>query len=50
MEDTHIAEFNIGDNGVHIFAVFDGHGGKINLYQVVKFLNSLKNILFLKLN
>ena len=27
MEDTHIAEFNIGNTDIHIFGVFDGHGG-----------------------
>jgi serine/threonine protein phosphatase PrpC len=29
MEDAHIAEFNIIPN-VHLFAVFDGHGGTIH--------------------
>lgn len=28
MEDTHIAELNVdGEENLHIFAVFDGHGG-----------------------
>jgi serine/threonine protein phosphatase PrpC len=28
MEDAHIANLDIGD-GVSIFGVFDGHGGKL---------------------
>ena len=30
MEDSHIANLDIGD-GVSIFGVFDGHGGKLKL-------------------
>lgn len=26
MEDAHISKFNIG-NDIHLFGVFDGHGG-----------------------
>ena len=26
MEDSHVAELDLADN-VHLFAVFDGHGG-----------------------
>jgi len=29
MEDAHLANLDIGD-GVAIFGVFDGHGGKLN--------------------
>jgi len=32
MEDAHISKFNIGQD-IHIFGVFDGHGGK----EVAKF-------------
>jgi len=38
MEDAHIANLDIGD-GVSIFGVFDGHGGKIinfKQYQLIK--------------
>ena len=29
MEDAHIADINLGNSGqIHIFGVFDGHGGK----------------------
>ena len=28
MEDSHIADLNVGSNNVHVFGVFDGHGGK----------------------
>lgn len=28
MEDSHIAELNIGGQDVHTFGVFDGHGGR----------------------
>ena len=30
MEDSHIAKFNIAPD-VHVFGVFDGHGGKLAL-------------------
>lgn len=44
MEDAHIAQ-TVGDSGVHIFGVFDGHGG----HEVAKFVskymvNELENI------
>jgi protein phosphatase 1G len=30
MEDSHISDLNKGPNGnIHVFGVFDGHGGKI---------------------
>lgn len=29
MEDSHIADINVGSNGkTHVFGVFDGHGGR----------------------
>lgn len=28
MEDSHIADLNIGGTNCHVFGVFDGHGGK----------------------
>jgi len=28
MEDAHILELNINGEGISIFGVFDGHGGK----------------------
>ena len=28
MEDSHIADLNVGGKGVNVFGVFDGHGGK----------------------
>ncbi len=34
MEDAHIANINIG-NGVSLFGVFDGHGGKLIFDQNV---------------
>lgn len=34
MEDSHIIEVNIGGEGISIFGVFDGHGGK----EVAKFV------------
>jgi len=36
MEDAHLAKFNITgeDNDLHLFGVFDGHGGK----EVAKFV------------
>jgi serine/threonine protein phosphatase PrpC len=27
MEDAHVSDLNIDENGTHLFAVFDGHGG-----------------------
>ncbi len=27
MEDSHIADMNEGSNNLHLFGVFDGHGG-----------------------
>lgn len=33
MEDSHIANLDIGD-GISIFGVFDGHGGK-NKYSLI---------------
>jgi serine/threonine protein phosphatase PrpC len=30
MEDSHVANLDVGD-GVAVFGVFDGHGGKIIL-------------------
>jgi protein phosphatase 1G len=36
MEDSHISDLNIGQNeGLHLFGVFDGHGGK-EVSQFVK--------------
>lgn len=33
MEDSHISDLNVGENkNVHVFGVFDGHGGK-NLFN-----------------
>jgi len=29
MEDAHISKLNLIDGGVHLFAVFDGHGGTL---------------------
>ena len=29
-EDTHIASGDVGGNGMAIFGVFDGHGGKVS--------------------
>lgn len=34
MEDVHIAEFNIDEEDVHFFGVFDGHGG----FEVAKYV------------
>lgn len=32
MEDSHIAALNVGkDKDIHIFGVFDGHGGIISI-------------------
>ena len=28
MEDSHIADLNVGGKGINVFGVFDGHGGK----------------------
>jgi serine/threonine protein phosphatase PrpC len=36
MEDSHIANVDIGD-GVSIFGVFDGHGGRYNFSIFLKF-------------
>lgn len=42
MEDAHIANTNLG-NGLSLFGVFDGHGGKY--YQINKhFLNFISVI------
>ena len=33
MEDSHIAKLDFNDDSdLHLFAVFDGHGGFINLH------------------
>lgn len=32
MEDAHISKLNLIEGGVHLFAVFDGHGGTIFLH------------------
>lgn len=37
MEDAHISKFNIIPE-VHIFGVFDGHGGKITKWRVVRYI------------
>lgn len=34
MEDTHIVEPNFDDN-THLFAIFDGHGGKNFTFQLL---------------
>jgi len=34
MEDSHILETNVDGRGIHIFGIFDGHGGK----EVAKFV------------
>lgn len=34
MEDAHIAEYNIAPD-VHIFGVFDGHGGTISTFTIL---------------
>ncbi len=42
MEDSHIADLNIGNKGVHAFGVFDGHGGKeVALWVKKKFSEEL---------
>jgi len=28
MEDSHIAHGSVGEEDIHLFGVFDGHGGK----------------------
>lgn len=33
MEDAHIIETDIGSD-IHVFGVFDGHGGNINLIRI----------------
>jgi hypothetical protein len=57
MEDTFIAEDALGKNeSVSVFAIFDGHGGKIDYSQVLMllflqlgiFLNNFRNIQILK--
>ena len=36
MEDSHISDISVGNNGkIHVFGVFDGHGGK-EVAQFVK--------------
>ena len=34
MEDAHLTELDIG-NGISLFAVFDGHGGKLLLILIM---------------
>ena len=34
MEDSHIAKFNIAPD-VHIFGVFDGHGGNFPFKMII---------------
>jgi protein phosphatase 1G len=43
MEDAHIADLNIGQNkSMHVFGVFDGHGGKeVSLFVKQHFSNEL---------
>ena len=37
MEDSHISDMNVGpNNNVHVFGVFDGHGGKLNKINFIK--------------
>jgi len=36
MEDSHISDMGLGpQNNIHIFGVFDGHGGKNSLLEVL---------------
>ena len=48
MEDSHIAEFDLGPD-IHIFGVFDGHGGMFffffSMKKGAKLLYSLKSTL-----
>ena len=46
MEDAHVAQVDLG-NGNSLFAVFDGHGGKLILIKVPKLLSLLENELSL---
>lgn len=52
MEDSHISDLNIGESDIHIFGVFDGHGGR----EVARFVKNhfteelLENINFKKGN
>lgn len=57
MEDTFIAEDSLANNqSVSLFAIFDGHGGRIGYSQELVllfsqrgiFLNSFRNIQILK--
>lgn len=42
MEDSHISEFDV-EPGVHVFGVFDGHGGnEVAEYVRDYFVESLK--------
>jgi serine/threonine protein phosphatase PrpC len=36
MEDSHISDMGLGpQNNIHIFGVFDGHGGKNSFLEVL---------------
>ena len=52
MEDAAIHQVDIGE-GNALFAVFDGHGGKIFLKQALKLVSMLKeylSLIYLNLN
>lgn len=42
MEDSHIAEIEHLDNGLALFGVFDGHGGKNFLNDEICYLIHIK--------
>lgn len=43
-EDSHIAALDVAD-GVHVFGVFDGHGGKeVSIWVKKNFVSELKKL------